>query len=789
MEQENHNPKVSKLKEKIHALEEELGLLRAQLSQNEAVDHPFFSRIDRCFWFDRLAESSSDIIWMTDEKGILQFISAAQKQILGYDDSEILGKPLADLVISSQQSDFLDAVDKLINNHFNGRLRDEYKFVKKNGKTIWSEIHLSPVSYEGQNYRGFLGILRDTTEYKLSEEVLRESQELYRSLVEYSPEGICIAVNWEIKYTNPAFARIVGATSDQELLNKSIIDFIDPEFHQVSDSRRQNVMEKNANNEPAIMTYRRLDRKKIQVEVTSTPILFHGRKAAQIIIRDLTEKHKTQKELERERELMDTLIMNLPDMIYFKNQKHQFIKVNHAFAHRLGYSDPGQMIGKRDVDIFGYEHDLVSANEEKNIMQTGESLVNINRHESWQNKKIWVSVTKMPLYGSSHEVIGSFGVTRDITAQKEYEEQLRAREEHFRQLFDQAPIGMCIINDHSEVLRFNYAITDILGYVPSEMVGMNMYAITHNEDKKLSSEMYQKLISGEVDKYQIEKRYIKKDGSLVHVILQVVRLYEPNKKEGNKYLCQIVNINARKLVEEELMVRNNELTNFVYKVSHDLRAPLTSVKGIIQLLGMQNEIDKVKEFTDMISNRVDRLDVFIKDILSHSRNLYTEISIEKINIEETVHQCFAQMAYHPAYNRIQQNIEIKNYDFYSDLQRFNEIMRNLISNAIIYSRKGHDESYVRVNVQVDAKECRILVEDNGLGIPEDYQKRVFEMFYRANDIVEGSGIGLYIVQQSVLKLGGKVSLQSKVNQGSTFTIVLPNHQPEMEFPTIDVHSS
>lgn len=785
MKQENHDPEVSKLQEKIRSMEKELAFLKAQLPSNNNQHQPFFNQGDTCFWFDHLAEKSSDIIWVTDEKGILQYISAAQKQILGYEDTEILGKPFADLVVAGQQSDFKDAFGRLLGNQVNRRLRDEYRFVKKNGKIIWSEIHINRVSYAEGKSGGFLGILRDTTEYKLSEEVLRESQELYRSLVEYSPEGICIAVNWEIKYTNPAFARIIGATSDQELLNKNIIDFIDPEFHQVSDSRRQNVMERNVNNEPAVMTYRRLDRKKIQVEVTSTPILFHGRKAAQIIIRDLTEKHKTQKELERERELMDTLIMNLPDMVYFKNRKHQFIKVNHAFAHRLGFSDPTQLIGKKDEDIFGDDHDLVSANEEKNIMEAGESLVNVNRHETWKNKKIWVSVTKMPLYGSSHEVIGTFGVTRDITAQKEYEEQLRAREEHFRQLFDQAPIGMCIINDRSEVLRFNYAITEILGYVPSEMVGMNMYIITHDDDKKLSSEMYHKLVTGQVDKYQIEKRYLKKDGSLVHVILQVVRLYEPYKKEGNKFLCQIVDINARKLVEEELKIRNNELTNFVYKVSHDLRAPLTSVKGIIQLLGMQSEMDKVKEFTDMISNRVDRLDVFIKDILSHSRNLYTEISIEKINIEETITQCFSQMAYHPAFNRIQQLIEIKNFDFYSDLQRFNEIMRNLISNAIIYSRKGHDESYVRVNVQVTEKECCIVVQDNGLGIPEDYQKRVFEMFYRANDLVEGSGIGLYIVQQSVMKLGGRVSLQSKVNQGSTFTIVLPNHLPEMVFPTVE----
>ncbi|MGF1635562.1 MAG: PAS domain S-box protein, partial [Cyclobacteriaceae bacterium] len=724
--------------------------------------------------FRSMAENSPDLIWMCDTDFRFIYISPAIDRMLGYSVDEMMDLKLGDIILPSQLNELDDLKLKLTEANKSQKVFAEFRQKRRDNTYIWTEVHFSAMFNSNGQLKGFTGITQDITQRKLSDGVLRESQELYRSLIEFSPEGICIVIDQEVKFANMVFAEIVGAKNDFDVIGKKMLDFIHPDYHEFALNRRDQVLEKERSNEPAFMTYQRLDGVSIEVEVTSTPILFNGRKGAQIIIRDLTDKIRAQRELERERELMDTLIMSVPDVIYFKDLEHKFIKVNKAFAKNAGFEHPEELVGKTDLEIFGEKHFTQSAAEEKKIINTGEPLISEYRVEKWKSKTMWGSVTKMPLLGPNHDVIGTFGITRDISDQKEYEEQLKSREEHFRKLFDLAPIGMCIVNLESEVLRFNNAITEILGYSPSEMLGMNLDQITWPDDAAHSIEMFEKLASGKIERYTIEKRYVKKDEMPVYVILQVVRLSEANLNDSEKYLCQIVDIHDRKTAEEELRIRNNELTNFVYKVSHDLRAPLSSVKGLIQLSIMEKEPAMWKKYTEMIGTRVDRLDSFIKDILSHSRNLYTEINITKVDIASIISFCFSQMTYHPNYPVIEQIVEADDGEFYSDEQRLNEIMRNLISNAIIYSRKSYDKSFVKVTVEINEKWCTIQVEDNGLGIEDAFKERVFEMFYRANDIVEGSGIGLYIVQQSALKLGGSASLESKVNKGTSFTVRIPN---------------
>ena len=136
------------------------------------------------------------------------------------------------------------------------------------------------------------------------------------------------------------------------------------------------------------------------------------------------------------------------------------------------------------------------------------------------------------------------------------------------------------------------------------------------------------------------------------------------------------------------------------------------------------------------------------------------------------------MQYHENAKRIEPKVEIKGAaQLYTDKQRLSEIMRNLISNAIIYTSKKRRNPYVHIKVKITQKKCSISVEDNGVGIKKSFQKDIFKMFFRANDKVSGSGIGLYIVEQSVNKLGGSIEVESKLHVGTKFQIVLPNNNP------------
>jgi signal transduction histidine kinase len=235
-----------------------------------------------------------------------------------------------------------------------------------------------------------------------------------------------------------------------------------------------------------------------------------------------------------------------------------------------------------------------------------------------------------------------------------------------------------------------------------------------------------------------------------------------------------VDITDRKRVEEELKIRNGELDNFVYKVSHDLRAPLSSILGLVNLAKLPGNTDNPMDYIDIIGSKVEHLDHFISDVLSHSKNLKMEVSTSKVDFKNIIEQTFGDLNYLEGTQEMKQTIKIEGIEFYSDPWRISEIMRNLISNAIKYRRMEGVNSEVNVKITIDHLRAEIIFADNGIGISEGNLARIFEMFYRATEQSDGSGIGLYIVKNAVEKLGGQIYVASRIGQGTRFNIILPN---------------
>ena len=175
-----------------------------------------------------------------------------------------------------------------------------------------------------------------------------------------------------------------------------------------------------------------------------------------------------------------------------------------------------------------------------------------------------------------------------------------------------------------------------------------------------------------------------------------------------------------------------------------------------------------------MEGQVNKLDHFIRDILSHSKNLKMSVSTDKIDFEEIVLKCFEDLSYLKATSKVVRKISISEGEFYSDKWRINEIFRNLIGNAIKYrNTEAKAENIVDVNISIDEKGSNIVVTDNGIGIAEDKLPHVMEMFYRGSESSDGSGIGLYIVQKAVEKIEGSLEIESKPNEGTKFKIWLP----------------
>ncbi len=235
-------------------------------------------------------------------------------------------------------------------------------------------------------------------------------------------------------------------------------------------------------------------------------------------------------------------------------------------------------------------------------------------------------------------------------------------------------------------------------------------------------------------------------------------------------------IAEKKRTEEKLQQMNEELNNFVYRVSHDLRAPITSVEGLITIIRLEQKSKSVKvnEYIDLLEERVQSLDRFIRDLLSHSRITNTEIQLEEIKFKTIITDCFEELHYLDNHEKIEKKVKITGSDFINDRVSIYEIFRNLVSNAIKYSDPEKERNKIHVRVKIDQDNANISVQDSGIGISKDVLPQIFDMFFRGHEQSKGSGIGLYIVKEAVEKMKGKIEVTSIPTQGTTFSITLPN---------------
>ena len=239
-------------------------------------------------------------------------------------------------------------------------------------------------------------------------------------------------------------------------------------------------------------------------------------------------------------------------------------------------------------------------------------------------------------------------------------------------------------------------------------------------------------------------------------------------------------INIRKEAEDklvysnkELSKRNIELDNFVYSVSHDLRAPIASVLGLINLAMKDKEIEMVRTYLEKIGGSAIQLDNFIKEILDQSRNSRLDVKKEEILFEPLIDETFNQLRFATSTGVAVEKIVTIKQDgpFCSDRWRLKVILNNIISNSIRY-RNGKNP-IIKINVAVGGKKVILEVEDNGRGIAQEHLDKVYQMFYRATDDGAGSGLGLYIVKETIDKLRGSIDITSKEGKGTKIKLEIP----------------
>lgn len=245
------------------------------------------------------------------------------------------------------------------------------------------------------------------------------------------------------------------------------------------------------------------------------------------------------------------------------------------------------------------------------------------------------------------------------------------------------------------------------------------------------------------------------------------------------FILHLNHITERQLRDKNQLLQktNEELDRFVYSTSHDMRAPLSSVLGLIEIAKRTDDPTEMRQCLDMMKARVNNLQDFIREIRDYSRNERQEVRSEELFVASLVKEIVNDLRFGNEAAPVSIEVEIDPaLTVLGDAARMKMVLGNLISNAIRYCDLSKEKPFVKIQANQREGVTAIAVEDNGIGIAHEHQDKIFNMFYRGTEKSEGSGLGLYIAQEAAHKMGGKILALSAPGVGSAFTLVLPFRQ-------------
>ncbi|MEO8474760.1 MAG: PAS domain-containing sensor histidine kinase [Chryseolinea sp.] len=370
--------------------------------------------------------------------------------------------------------------------------------------------------------------------------------------------------------------------------------------------------------------------------------------------------------------------------------------------------------------------------------------------------------------------------SRDITVRKAYQKKILENEANLRSIFNTIDDSIWLINADYELIDFNnefYRTHKLIRGI-DQVKGANILSLLP-DDPMLVERWRQRYASGlkgkpgkYYDTYEVEKELRTYETKIYPILENHVTtgltIYErdiTNQTRTEELL---------KKQNDELIKINAELDRFVYSASHDLRAPLMSVKGLLNMISIDPDKSNTDQYLHLMDKSINKLDNFISDIIHYSRNSRMEVMAKQINFHELVEESIESLKFMEGADTVKTFKYITiSAPFYSDYSRLLMIFNNIIANAVRY-RDGRKKSYLKIEIDTNHVGAVIRFTDNGIGIQEEYKDNIFRMFFRANADSKGSGLGLYIVKGVVEKLHGSIEVDSTLGEGTTFTIEIPN---------------
>ncbi|MEL6588756.1 MAG: PAS domain S-box protein [Bacteroidota bacterium] len=618
----------------------------------------------------------------------------------------------------------------------------------------------------------YLGMLFEkVTQQQEREQRLIHSEQRFRDLFNGSPEGIFVTdLKGHILDANPAVCRLYQNTVEQ--MRQHTFVALVPEEHQM-EARIQ--FEAIVKGDIQYMETFALSKngKSIPVEVRGRKFDFDGQTATILHLSDISERRAAEDRLR----LFRSLINQSSDAIFVLDATSgKMLDFNDIMPASLGYtSQEMRKLQLYDFSTTLEQHNPLRTEDIMRLTATGSSIyIGRHRRKDGSSFPVEVNIGSVSLFDRDYLV----GVARDITERLHNEAAIRQSEQKYRTLVERMNEGLILTDNDETILFVNERMADILGVKSSDLLGHRSYQVLNGLDDQTAALIRAKSAlrsKGISDQYELRLR--KTNGDVLWVLVAGAPYVDSN-GDSIGTIAIITDITNRKQTELKLKEKNNELDAFVYKASHDLKGPLASIIGLTNIARDEVSSDAAIRYFDLIAKSTKRLDDILLDLIDVTRINKAKLNLESINLDETVHDIINSLKHQPKSQKVlfETDIQLSN-GFKTDKKVLISVIQNLLVNSINYQNPQASPPFVKVRAHENLDRVHFEVTDNGLGIPERLQHRVFEMFYRGTTKSKGSGLGLYIVKSAIEKLQGTCELHSEEGIGTTINFTLPKDIP------------
>jgi PAS domain S-box-containing protein len=625
----------------------------------------------------------------------------------------------------------------------------------------------SPSAYELQLIERTAHLASLAIERAQTQAHLRASEQRYRSLFESVPIGLYRSTpEGRIVDANDALVQMLGYPSREKLLETPAQAlFCDPADRQ----RWQAEMDAKGVVSYFVTRLKRYDGTPIWVvdraravrDPQGTILYYDGS------LVDITEQRRSEEALRASEARYRALVESSPDGIGI-HQDGRIVFINPAGARLMGAQNPDELVGKPIEDIIHPDYREVVRERIQRSLATGQPAPPLmEKFIRLDGTVIDVEVTAVPIMWEGRPAMQV--VFRDITDRKRMEEELKASEERYRDLFENANDGIYILDRAGRIVSFNCKAEELTGYTFEEVRGQPYtLLVSSGPERKKARRAFLKNMRGQPDKTELT--IIRKDGREVILELSTRPIWQGG---------QIVGIQgiARDITERKELERLK--SDFISTVSHELRTPLTSIKGYVDLV-LAGDVGPLtpeqKEFLTIVSQNTTRLTELINDLLEIERLESGRIEFEfaELDLAEVLENVARSLHVNAEQKGLEFLTEIPSgLKVRGDRERLAQVFLNLLSNAIKYTPAGTVE--LRAHQEDDA--VVVEVRDTGIGLSESDLQKLFQKFFRSDNPyvrkVGGTGLGLSIAKAIVERHGGTITVTSQLGQGSTFTVRLP----------------